>query len=335
MTIVERLQLHGIRRLGTMKSGFRYRNGTGRILAAPEVERVRALRIPPAWTDVAIHPTGRASVVAVGKDAAGRWQYLYHPAHVARREREKQERMIRFIQALPAMRRRVARDLARPGFEREKVLAAILKILTMCFLRPGSEDYANENGSYGIATLRRKHVTVKGDVIRFDFVGKAKVRHQREVRDRRLARLVRDLVRYPGDVFKFVNGDGRMTDVRRKHINAYIKEVMGGAFSAKDFRTWAANLLFASALARLAPRCEPRPRARQRQVAAVFREVAGHLGNTPAVCRNSYVFEVLIHNWEKGRILGQHLSTVEALGSGSRAVERSERALLAMLQRAA
>lgn len=332
MTIIDRLLMTGIRRLGSPKRGFRYRRADGRRVASADQIRIQGLKIPPAWTSVAITPSRRAAVQAIGRDAAGRWQYLYHQAHVERRERTKQERLVRFIQALPGMRRTVTRDIARPGLPRARVLAGTLRILAACFLRPGSEDYVDQNGSYGIATLRRRHISVVGDRVRFDFVGKAGKRQRREIRDRRLARLMRDLLRYPGEVFKFRKGEDRLVDVRRKHINVYIKEVMGAPFSAKDFRTWAANLLCASALARLAPECEPNHRARKRQVTAAIREVAEHLGNTPAVCRTSYVFDRIIECYEKGRVLKEHIEDVESLTKGKlRVVERTERELLGLL----
>lgn len=336
MTIIERLQLRGIRRLGSPRSGFRYRHAQGRAVAASQVERIQSLRIPPAWRDVAIHPSPRAKVQAIGRDAAGRWQYLYHASHVTRREREKQKRLIRFIAALPRARRTIARHLASPGLPREKVLAGILSLLSTCFLRPGSEDYADENGTYGIATLRRQHVEVSGDRVRFDFIGKAGKRQRQEIRDRRIARLMRELLRYPGEVFKFKSEDGRICDVRRKHINAYIKEVMGASFSAKDFRTWAANLLCASTLARRLPMCDGRKSDRKRHVAAALREVAEHLGNTPAVCRASYVFDSVLSSWEKGRVVKRYVASVDELAAGPRSrLERCERALLDLLGRAA
>ena len=336
MTIVERLQTTGIRRHGTPRSGFRYRRSDGRRPTREDLERIAKLRIPPAWTDVAIHPSAAAAVQAVGRDAAGRWQYRYHERQAVRRERIKQERLVRFIRALPVMRRRVAKDLATPGIPREKVLAGILTILATCFLRPGSEDYVDQNGSYGIATLTRRHVTVTGDRVRFDFVGKAGKRHQREIHDRRLAQLVRQLLAYPGEVFKFRNDEGKLRDVKRKHINAYIKEVMGEPFSAKDFRTWAANLLCASTLARLAPESTPSGRARRRDITAAIKEVASHLGNTPAVCRASYVFGAVLRGYERGRVVKAYLASHDALTRGQRAsVERSEKALLELLAHAA
>lgn len=335
MTILERLQTNGIRRLGTQARGFRYRRAEGRAVTKAERSRIEALKIPPAWTEVAISASESTAVQAVGKDAAGRWQYLYHARHVARRDGKKQARLLRFIAALPQMRRTVRRDLALPGIPRAKVLAGTLTILGTCFLRPGGEAYASENGSYGIATLQRRHVSVRGDVLSFDFKGKSAQRHQRQLRNRRLARLVRELLRHPGEVFKFRSEDGAITDLRTGHINAYIKEVMGEAFSAKDFRTWAANLITACALAKLVNGGPPRHRISKPQIAEVMREVAGHLGNTPAVCRTSYVFDSLIALGQRGVVIRYACDAPSSLTNGRlRALERSERALIALLRAA-
>jgi len=336
MTIIERLQAHGIRRLGSPRRGFRYRGSGGRRVSAADRERIDALRIPPAWRDVAIHFSARAQVQAVGKDAAGRWQYLYHEAHVKRREVTKTARLIRFIEALPRMRRAVDRDLAQRGIPRTKVLAGILKILATCFLRPGSQVYADENGSYGIATLQRRHVKVRGDVVFFEFEGKSGKLQKNQMRSRRLARLIRELLKHRGEVFKYRDAGGALVDVRRKHINAYIKEVMGEQFSAKDFRTWAANLLCASALARALPEDPSNARETKQRVAAAVREVSEHLGNTPAVCRASYIFPVLIARYHKGHVVDAHFAGVESLARGpERRVRRSERALLELLRKSA
>jgi DNA topoisomerase-1 len=333
MTIIERLQTTGIRRLGTPKRGFRYaRAGHGRISPSDRA-RIDALRIPPAWRDVAIHPSRGGAVQAIGRDAAGRWLYLYHAAQVARRERNKRRKLLEFLQALPRIRRAVARDLAKPGIPRDKVLAGILRVLSTCFLRPGSEVYASENGSYGIATLRRGHVSVRGDLVRMDFPGKSGKRQQRELRDRRLARLVRELLKHRGEVFKFRADDGSLVDVKRKHINAYIKEVAGGSFSAKDFRTWAGTLLAACALAR--GEWPPEPKERKRRITAAMREVAHHLGNTPAVCRASYVYPAVTRGFEKGQVIREHFDDVAALTNPGHVVEKSERALLRLLRQSA
>jgi DNA topoisomerase-1 len=242
-----------------------------------------------------------ARVLAVGKDAAGRWQYLYHPAQARKRERAKATRLAHFLRALPRMRRAVAAGWRRPGIPREKVLAAIVTILSTAFLRPGSASYVRENGSYGIATLRPRHVNVRGDVVRFAFPGKSGKRHVREIRSRRLARLVRELLRLPGEVFKFRSEDGTIVDVRRAHINAYIRDAMGEGFSAKDFRTWAANVLCVSMLARVPESGRESRTARRKHVAAAVREVADHLGNTPAVCRASYLLAPVIEAWARGK----------------------------------
>lgn len=331
MTIVERLRGSGIQRTGSPGRGFRYRCADGGHVSRADRDRIDALRIPPAWTAVAIHPSPRSRVQAAGLDAAGRWQYLYHRAHVARRERNKQRRLARFLEAVPRMRRAVRRDLALPGLPRDKVLAGILTILSTCFMRPGSEQYASQNGSYGIATLGRRHVSTRGEFVRFDFMGKSRQRQQRELRHRRLARLVRELARYPGEVFKFRDESGLMVDIRTPHINAYIKGVMGEAFSAKDFRTWAANLLCACALAKTAP--AESPRERRRQITAAVRDVAGHLGNTPSVCRASYIFDVLIERHQAGLPIRSYCASPEAIARGSaRGLARSERALLALVR---
>src|SRR5204862_5389251 len=181
----------------------------------------------------------------------GRWQYLYHESQIKRRERKKFERLLKFAQALPEMRKTVARDLRKSDLGRERVMAAILRILSTCFMRPGSEVYASEHGSYGIATLRRKHLKVKGELVEFDFPGKSGVRQQRQLRDGQVARVIRATLKLPGyNVFKYENGEGKIVAVTRRHVNEYIKEVMGGSFSAKDFRTWAGTLVCACALAR-------------------------------------------------------------------------------------
>ena len=185
MTRIERICAKGISRSGSPQKGFRYRRADGRKVTRADLARIKTLKIPPAWTDVCINANAGAAVQVVGKDAAGRWQYLYHENHVKRSERNKFARLIEFAESLPQMRKTVARHLGLPGLPRERVMSSILRILATSFIRPGSQVYASENGSYGIATLRRKHVTVKGNVITFDFPGKSGVQQHRELRDRR------------------------------------------------------------------------------------------------------------------------------------------------------
>ena len=338
MTNLERLQTIGIRRLGTPKRGFRYQPTSGRLTKA-DLDRIRALRIPPAWTDVAINPAAKGRLQAVGKDAAGRWQYLYHSDHTRVQEVRKFKRLAKFAKALPKMRATVSTHLRQPGLSRERVLAAILRILSTCFMRPGSQSYASEHGSYGIATLRRKHVTVRGDLIEFDFPGKSGVRQRRQLRDRRVAQVIRETAKLPGfDVFKYENGEGKIVNVTRQHINAYIKEVMGESFSAKDFRTWAGTLVCACALARqgaeLPTDVTLRTKAAlvKRRIVAAVKETSEVLGNTPAVCRGSYVCPEIIHEFEKGKVIDQCFASLEDLVQfRGHKLHDSERALLRFL----
>ena len=334
MTNIERLQNIGIRRLGTPKRGFRYKPVSGRLTKA-DLDRIEELKIPPAWTDVAINPAATGRVQAIGKDAAGRWQYLYHASHTRAQEQRKFKRITKFAQAIPEMRKTVARHLRQPGLTRERVLAAILRILSTCYMRPGSEVYANENGSYGIATLRRKHVNMKGDLIEFDFPGKSGVRQQRQLRDRQVARVIRDTIKLPGfNVFKYQNGDGNPTKITRRHINEYIKEVMGTNFSAKDFRTWAGTLVCACALARVDDEIPEKKTARKKKLVAAIKETAEVLGNTPAVCRSSYVCPEIINSYEKGRVIDNCSSKLEDLISyRGRGLQDAEQALLRFLKR--
>jgi len=299
MTIIERLSAHGIQRIGSPKRGFRYRGLGGKKLAGAEVERIESLKIPPAWSDVYINPAVNGSVQALGKDAAGRWQYLYHEKYVRLRERKKLTRLIKFAQNLPALRKTVASHLRLPDLPRERVMAAILRILSASFIRPGSQVYADENGSYGIATLRPQHVRVRGDLIIFDFPGKSGVQQHREFRDRAAARIVRELLRHPArEVFKYQNGEGKFVDVKRRHINDYIKEVMGGNFSAKDFRTWSGTILAARFLREAA--AEPDTQAAKKELVRAIARVAEELGNTPAVCKKCYIHPAVIATYLAG-----------------------------------
>ena len=334
MTKIERLQNIGIRRLGTPKRGFRYQPVSGRLTKA-DLDRINDLKIPPAWTDVFINPAANGRVQAVGKDTAGRWQYLYHESHTRTQELRKFRRITKFAKAIPKMRATVARHLRQPGLTRERVLAAVLRILSTCYMRPGSEVYASEHGSYGIATLRRKHVTVKGDLIEFDFRGKAGVRQQRQLRDKQVARVIRKTINLPGyNVFKYVNGDDRPVVVTRRHINDYIKEVMGSSFSAKDFRTWAGTLVCACALARNGTELPEKKTARNKQIVAAIKETAEVLGNTPAVCRGSYVCPEIINSFEKGQVIDACATKLDDLiAFRGRGLHKAEQSLLRFLKK--
>ena len=274
---------------------------------------------------------------AIGKDAAGRLQYLYHQNHVRRQEAKKFRRIIKFAEALPSMRATIAANLREPDLGRDSVMACILRILSTCFIRPGSHVYANENGSFGIATLRPRHVKVKGNLIELDFPGKSGVRQFRQIKDRKVAKVVRRLLNHPSrEVFKYQNGNGEFVNVTRTHINAYIREVMGESFTAKDFRTWAGTLVCACALARVGTEIIEKPATRKRKVVAAIRETAEALGNTPAVCRSSYICPEIITSFETGKIIDSYFNTLEALMTyRGRTHHAAEKSLLRFMKRMA
>jgi len=335
MTRIDKLCAKGIRRIGTPTRGFRYQRADGRKPSRGDLSRIEALKIPPAWTGVCISPAATAPVQAVGKDTAGRWQYLYHDSHVRARERKKFQRIIEFAESLPGMRKTIAGHLRLQGLPRERVMAAILRILSMSFIRPGSEIYATENGSYGIATLRPKHVKVKGDLVIFDFPGKSGVLQHNELRDRTVARVVRELLKQPArDVFKYANGDGLFVDVKRRHINAYIKEVLGHKFTAKDFRTWAGTLICACALARAQGDGGRKKAIVKRHLVAAVKETAEALGNTSAVCRDAYICPLVMTGFEKGQVIDRYFQSVkELINYRGTSLHRAERSLLRFMQR--
>jgi DNA topoisomerase-1 len=334
VTHLERLQRSGIRRLGR-KGRFRYVAADGSKVTRADLARIDALRLPPAWTEVAINRAAGGMLQAIGKDAAGRWQYVYHENHVKKRQQKKFNRLLRFGQSVPRMRRVVRQDLRRRDLGRERVMACILRILSTCFMRPGSQVYADENGSYGVATLRPKHVRVRGDVIEFNFPGKRQIFQHRELKDPPVARVIRQLLRQRTHrVFNYENGDGSFVNVRRRAINQYIREVMGGPFTSKDFRTWAGTLVCACALARVG--CEPKEpaRSRKKKVVTAIRETAEVLGNTPAVCRSAYISPEILSNFDRGQVIDQHFESLDDLVNHRAAnLHKAERALLRLLKK--
>jgi len=336
MTNVERLQSTGILRTGNPHS-FRYRPANGYGITEEDLARIQRLRIPPAWKAVAINRTATGRLQAIGRDAAGRWQYLYHESHTRTQETRKFRRLIKFAESLPRMRQTVAHHMRQPELGRERVLACVLRILATCFMRPGSQVYASEHGSYGIATLRPRHVKVKGDLIEFDFPGKSGIRQMRQIRDRQVAKVIKESLKLPGaEVFKFQNGQGVLVDVKRRHINEYIKEVMGESFSAKDFRTWAGTLICACALARAGTEESEKQSSRKSKIVAAIKETAETLGNTPAVCRGSYICPEILTGFEQGKIIDNYFKTLEEfIAFRGHKLHSAERALLKFLKRSA
>lgn len=287
--------------------GFTYLDGEGeRITDREVIERIKALAIPPAWRDVWICTDPQGHVQATGVDDAGRRQYLYHSEWRAERDRAKHDRMLELAEALPRLRRRVARDLRADGMGRDKVLACAVRLLELGLFRVGGESYADENGSYGLATLRKGHVRAHGDELRFAYPGKSGQRRVVVIGDACVADVVRALKRRRGggpDLLAYKDERGRWTDVRSGDVNAYLQDALGEDFSAKDFRTWTATVLAAVGLA-----AEDDPdatdRQRHRAVVQVVRDVARQLGNTPTVARSSYVDPRVIERFEDGDSVG-------------------------------
>ena len=254
------------------------------------LERIRELAIPPAWDDVWICPYPMGHIQATGTDAAGRKQYRYHDRWRERRDREKFESMTAFARALPRLRKRVAKDLALEGMPREKVLACAVRLLDRGFFRIGSEDYAEENDTYGLATMQKRHVTVAGDEITFDYEAKGGQRRVQAIGDPELAEIVRALKRRRGGGEELLayKQKGRWVDVKSPDINEYVKDAAGADFSAKDFRTWSGTVLAAVGLAVSAP-AHGSKTSRKRAKTRAIKEVAHYLGNTPAVARSAYI----------------------------------------------
>ncbi len=268
------------------RHGFEYRDARGRrVRDAATLERIRRLAIPPAWAQVWICADERGHLQAAGRDAKGRKQYRYHPAWREKREAHKFDHLLAFARALPAIRRQVRADLALPGLPRRKVLAAIVQLLERTCIRVGNERYAEENHSFGLTTLRNRHVKVDGSRIEFQFRGKSGKFHRVGIEDPRLARVVRRCRELPGqELFEYRDGGGAIEKIGSGDVNEYLRGVSGGQeLSTKDFRTWAGSVYVASLLRRR------EGRVRLTDMAAAVREAARLLGNTPAVCRRSYV----------------------------------------------
>jgi len=313
--------------------GFVYRDTEGRTIRDREVlARVRALAVPPAWTDVWICPAPNGYLQATGRDARGRKQYRYHTRYRNRREAAKYERLIAFATALPKIRARIDDDLARPGLDREKVLAAIVRLLELTLIRVGNDEYARLNRSFGLTTLRDRHASVRGSSVRFRFRGKSGRLHEVGLRDRRLAAIVRRCRDLPGqELFQYVGEDDEPVDIASDDVNDYLRSIAPDV-TAKDFRTWAGTVLAYRALRALDP--PESDRQATRNVVAAIRETADLLGNTPAVCRRAYVHPVVVEAYLDGRLRGALLQAAEDDGtSPMEPTPHEEKAVVNLLRR--
>ncbi|MBP6789198.1 MAG: DNA topoisomerase IB [Candidatus Promineofilum sp.] len=315
---------------------FVYRDAAGKLVTTPRVlARIDALHIPPAWDEVWICRRADGHLQATGRDARGRKQYRYHPDWNATRNQTKYHRMQQFGAALPGLRERIDADLARRGLPRDKVLATVLRLMELTYIRIGNVEYARANSSYGLTTLRDKHVQVDGAAIRFQFVGKSGQKHAIDVKDRRLARIVKQCRDIPGyELFQYYDEAGERQRVGSGDVNDYLRMATGAAFSAKDLRTWGGSVLAAAALATLGP-AESETAAR-RNVVQVVKDVAGALGNRPATCRKYYVHPAVLAAYASGALAAHWADDVAAAEATSSAgLTAEESAFLALLGRAA
>jgi DNA topoisomerase I len=292
----------GIRRkrAGT---GFSYRRPDGTLVHDAEtLRRIRALAIPPAWTDVWICAIPNGHLQATGRDAKGRKQYRYHPRWRAARDETKYTRLIAFGEALPRIRAQVEKDLKHPGLPREKVLATVVRLLETTLIRVGNEEYVKTNNSYGLTTMRNRHVDVEGAAVRFHFRGKSGIDHRIDINDWRLAAIVTRCKELPGaELFQYIDDDGQRQAIDSGNVNDYLHEITGDDFTAKDFRTWAGTLLAAMALQEFEA-FDSEAQAKKNIVQAIER-VAARLGNTPSVCRKCYVHPAVLDAYLEGTML--------------------------------
>ena len=324
----------GIRRLRHGKT-FLYTSPDGKALRDPEtLGRIRSLVIPPAWQRVWIAPHENAHLQATGRDARGRKQSRYHPRWRQVRDETKYERMKLFASVLPSIRERVEADLALPGMPREKVLATIVRLMETTYIRVGNAEYARENQSYGLTTMRNKHVAVHGAKVQFLFRGKSGVKHSISLEDRRIARIVKRCLDLPGyELFQFLDHDGNHHHLESADVNEYLRAITNEHFTAKDFRTWAGTVLTCMLLQQCDP-CESGAQAKKNVVQTIA-AVAKRLGNTPSVCRKCYVHPAVLEHYLNGSLgaAAQELAQQIEVSNGPNphALRQEELALLDLL----
>ena len=313
--------------------GLSYWQPDGTLVTNDEtLERIRGLAIPPAWTDVRICRSATGHIQATGRDARGRKQYRYHPLWSETRTAAKYERTMDFARALPRLRRQIDHDLRRQGLPREKVVAAVVRLLESTLIRVGNEEYARSNHSFGLTTLRNRHAQVRGTALKFTFRGKSGVVRSIGIRDRRLGRVVKACQDLPGQrLFQYVDDETEIRSVDSDDVNAYIREAMGEDFSAKDFRTWAGTVLAVRAMQALEGEAgEPT----KKDLVSVVKQVAAKLGNTPTVCRQCYIHPAVIDAYLDGSIApGARRPATDAPPTRSLNLTAEERWVLALLRR--
>ncbi|MGN0003453.1 MAG: DNA topoisomerase IB [Sphingobacterium composti] len=315
--------------------GFSYQDKEGEPVKDDKLLSLfKSLVIPPAWTQVEINASPRAKIRATGFDAKGRKQYIYNSSFRLRQEQKKFDRILQFANQLPHMRAITGRHLRKRKLDRNKVLACMVRLLDIAFFRPGSDIYAKQNKSYGLTTLRSKHLKIEGNTIMFNYVGKSAQKQEKHIVDKQLSKIVREIDELPGyEIFKFIDEDGSIQDVKSQHLNAYIREVMGEEFSAKDFRTWAGTVIAAMSLDELGAIEEVDQRKLNKNIREAVIKVSERLGNTPAIARKSYIDPRIIDNYTKGKTLCYFKKEVNRLLKKNENLSVEELGVLCLLKK--
>ena len=321
----------GIRRTGSPKNPHYVGPDNRPIKNKITLARIKRLAIPPAWTDVWICPKDNGHLQATGRDARGRKQYRYHPHWRQVRDENKYNRMLDFAKSLPKIRQRIERDLKKPGLPREKVLAAVIKILETGLIRVGNDEYARTNKSFGLTTMQDRHVDVNGSTIRFEFRGKSGKYHKIDIEDRRLAKIVSHCQSIPGqELFQYVDDTGKPRDITSTDVNEYLQQIAGTDFTAKDFRTWGGTVLAALALKEF-EKSETKKQAKKNLIRAI-ESVAQRLGNTPAICKKCYIHPEIMNAYLDGTMIETFKKRADQLRK-STGLRPDETAVLTFLQK--
>lgn len=314
--------------------GFRYVDENKETVKDPELKAYfKSLVIPPAWSEVEINEKKRAKIRATGRDQKGRKQYIYHPAYREKQDQKKFDRILEFADRLEHMRRVTGQHLRKKKITREKTLATMVRLLETAFFRPGNEIYAKENKSFGLTTLRSKHLEINGDELIFSYRGKSGIEQEKHITDAKLAKIVREIDELPGyEIFKYVDDNGNIQDVKSEDLNRYIKEIMGEEYSVKDFRTWAGTIIAATALDEIGAVEKKEQKQMDKNIRQAVILVSEKLGNTPAIARSSYIDPRIIEEYTDGRTLNYFLKEINRLLKRNENLSAGEIGVLCMLR---
>ena len=315
--------------------GFRYLDKSGNTVADKDLkEWFKSLVIPPAWKDVEISSKRGAKILVTGRDEKGRKQYIYNPKFRMKQDQQKFDRILQFADQLEHMRRVTGQHLRKRTLGREKVLACMVRLLEAAYFRPGSDRYAKENKSYGLTTIRSKHLKIDGDELIFHYTGKSGKEQERHIIDKKLARIVKEIDELPGyEIFKFIDENGNRQDVKSDHLNEYIRDVMGEEFSAKDFRTWSGTVIAAIALDEIGAPEEKDQKSLDKNIRNAVIKVSEKLGNTPSVARSSYIDPRVIEEYVDGKTINYFQKEVNRLIKKNENLSRQELGVLCMLKK--